>query len=1030
MSINITIRPTVPPELGENPENFSVAGHPKCVKLLTKLGIMEGLLLNWTLPSHIQMNPVPKDSAIYIPSIIGGSGIIVLKLISNLSSEEAVTLIAEQVLQQLKAIEIFVSSFDPKPTGFQVHLLFVVTSPKIEGELVNRVIDLKNRVFRSFDFFKTIQAHVYYVTRKHENDKLDENQEQLFKSILNSCMVQQNGKYMSNVAVQALIKSTPEFTYLQLSDNLYNCNNSEDNHGFSLKNAEKVRETYLKFFKDTYQKIMFVPDLDSLGHQILDSTSKENGNFELQKIDGFLGEYVNFTECVLSKLKKPKGLLIRGFSKIHVDQVLGEPSPHDFEFDWILCSKNRIYGFEVGRTDNVIHPKRAIERKVNSVFGRIFPKFKFILISFLKNLQMSPEKIIQFSDKHFGFVIYFPNISKHSIVAFLKEKCSDAKNLMKFLSSMPAKILSQIFVMTTENDHFKSCFPNLYSFVAIGKTWSLELAALKVEELFECEREDLTISNLADAHSQKTIDQEIPGNDAMPEIQYLSGLLSFGFLATKFSFDSDPSSLGFEQKQKKIQSDLILSPQQKRILVENSRFMLIAGEPGCGKTSLLLARALEAAMDNEIEKIFYMVPRTKTKLREWLQSFVYRSNCDALKKKWCLLEPYQLGCSRLNESTLRKSILLVDEMYFSSGEELSDNDAAFLKQTRFIEVMPLFKQCWLAETTAGQLDKMHFNNFTLDTLPHLNVEVLNVLFRSSWHIGTFSTKLLHMKKAISQSSALAFGCNGASQYKVEHNSFRNHDDLIAKLTNEVNLREKFHQDRIAIVFTNSGREQNWRSSFFELEEFVNEVFVVTERLGYYEVPFTGIEVSSVVVIIDYLEKESTETSAFLCLLLLAASRAQFELHILIKETYTESLKTLFKLCDDGTEDSIILSARMGGPLKLRPNSSKEKTPNGKRLSLGRSTGNDLLSIAIIREDCNLLETITESFPAENVDLSQFFLTIGHPKPSQIMEIIKRYLGPLIAQILLTETGSRSCALHQNGLNISQLPGTILHCVFR
>ena len=953
MTGNIEIRPRVPPELGDDPQSFTITGHPNCVKFLSRRGITEGILLTWTPPPYLKLTTEPQASAIYIPSLKQSSGVMVLKLVSNLKSDPAVINLVDKITEQMQAIDLFISSLNFQEIVVSVRLLLIVTNSKSDKLYEGRISVLERNIGEALNHFQAIEVHTDLILRKNDCGPLDEKQEKRFREALDQCMAPANSDCEKcDSVIDALIQSTPEFISLQLSTDMYNCNNCENKEGFKLNNPQKVRETYMKFFKSATEKIMFLPDLDSFGHQILNSTCKEKGNMMLQKADGFLGEYVNFTECLLSRLREPKGLLIRGYSKVHLDTILTKNFRHIFEFDWILCSRTKIFGFEVGRTDKIMQPKTAIQRKIDSVFCTSFPKFRFILVSLLKEMQMPCEDIRKFANKHFGFVIYFPNISKSSIVSFLKTR--DAEQQIKLLNSTPKEILSQVYVLTTEDENFDLSVPSFHKFNANGSMWELVSASLIVADLFGSE----TMESVSSPN-------EMPKNSdcrVLPEIQYLSGLLSFGFLLKKFSNDDkdDENFARDSQKaQQKFHSDLVLSPQQKRILDENKRFMLLVGEPGCGKTSLLLARALDAAEDAEIEKIIYVVPRNKIKLKEWLQKFVCQSNCEPLKKKWNLFEACELDLSLFSEKVIGKSILLADELYLNSTHEWSEKDTAFLKQCRLIELMPLLKQCWLAQTEAGQRDKKCFTNFSQVIPPLFEIEVLNVLFRSSWHIGSFSTKLLHQMKNISMASAQTFGCIGASQFKVETGTFLDNSDLMNKIKLCLTLNPKFNSNRFAIVISSSDSQQCWESSFVELNYIVTQVFVVTEDVSFRDIPFTGIEVASVIIIIDYVDhhKKLIESS-FLSLVLLAASRAQFELHFVIKEIYAEKLETLFNLCDNKKQDPVVLAARMGLPLEL--DKILDNKLNHKQFA---ERGNALLAIAVLRDDLKLLKAVATCFPA-------------------------------------------------------------------
>ena len=186
-------------------------------------------------------------------------------------------------------------------------------------------------------------------------------------------------------------------------------------------------------------------------------------------------------------------------------------------------------------------------------------------------------------------------------------------------------------------------------------------------------------------------------------------------------------------------------------------------------------------------------------------------------------------------------------------------------------------------------------------------------------------------------------------------------------------------------------------------------------MSYYDVAFTGIEVASVLIVIDYARTKPAELNSFLSLIILAASRAQFEIHIIIKSVYEEELRTVFEVCDYEGEDSVVVEARMGWPLELDRIFTEELSPK-ERIT----RGNELLAIAILRDDHKLLQTIVQSFPAKDVDLRQFFITFGRPKCSELLNCLKVYLGPRLSSIFRVHT--RLPLFLQNAFGTTSLTG--------
>ena len=74
---------------------------------------------------------------------------------------------------------------------------------------------------------------------------------------------------------------------------------------------------------------------------------------------------------------------------------------------------------------------------------------------------------------------------------------------------------------------------------------------------------------------------------------------------------------------------VILSPQQHSILNKNEPFVFLRGEPGMGKTLLLLAKALFEAL-NPADNVIFVIPKQNSKLTELLKQLCGRMGLSSL----------------------------------------------------------------------------------------------------------------------------------------------------------------------------------------------------------------------------------------------------------------------------------------------------------------------------------------------------------------------------------------------------------------
>ena len=995
----LVIRPAVPPELTFLPRDYgeSALENKICIDFLRKNGINSGTLLSWGPPANLpNYDAQRKKSSIYIPSLNLGAKPIIIKFLRDLKDADN---LVHQSFLQAQDLDRYIASFDPRSERLHCYFLFVVTGvkknqknekqneEKREGRTDNKTCDTSaDQNVETFmtKFFSKCRALGFQrlslqteLVMKIENDNKLQTKE---KKTLMRIITDSTPKTFKDIknqygTLKTLRDSVPQHKYLELSEFKYNENDFEAKSGFQLTCFDGVLNVFQSFFGNCEREICVFPDIDSIPGSILDKTS-DRGFLKVSQTNGFLGEEVDFMEKVVGRLAKPKGLLIRHFRQNELNAVLKTPYTVLFEIDWILCSHTKIYGIEVSRSDSPQNPRSAIERKLISVITKTMPKMFLIFSSLLYNIDQNSdvEQRTEFLDEIFEFVIYFTNISAKEIKESIENCEQHMQGAWKVLQTVPAKMLHKLSILCPDDATADQKPPVLYKLSNSGVLWKLERSPDSLGEMFSGTLASSSNSP-ADALKRKLV-------------QFASAILSFGFLVQNFSIIR-PQTRPLDWNSKMAPKDavfpnFILSPQQRKILNLPHRFIFLLGEPGTGKTLLLYAKALQAAEDPEVDHILFFLPDTKSEFKIKTGQFFAQCKSPNLQKKATIASFSDLD-STSKGLDLKRTVFLMDELYIDSDETYSENDLILLRTTNLFSWLPMLKACWFTKTEIGQDSKRKVFRVTL---PQFHSATLNVLFRCSWHIGRFCTSVVHRNKMISKSTAWSHGCTTSSQHKVFYDHYTSLISLNSKIKTCQELQSKFDHDRITVIFTDTGNETDWNTRLSENRSKIGKIFVVNDRMGFYELPFTGIEKSSVLVIIDFCTYDGDEKIQQCSNLYnLAASRAQFELGILVRDSQVRKLDTFLRNCEQTPFDEIVFSARLGLPLELEKVLLEDQNPNSvvKR-------ANVLFQIAVERENKDLARVIVEKIGSKNIDMTQLFICLDVPKTELFLAVLKDLLG--------------------------------------
>ena len=1001
MSTNLLIKPDILPELSSYPEGFnrSILENSNCIDFLTKNGITNGTLLYWSAEIR------EKKSSIFIPPEILNGCPVIIKFLMDIRGD--VSSLRDQSLEQVQSLDKFIYNLTNLPNPVKFHFLFVVSyyeKNQKKDEMSEKMEKFIKDFYGSLEVLTCVRLDPLYVMKKDNDNSLPKKEREKLKDRFAIDSNTKNTKEVDafrNAILSALKSSVPDYQILQLSEIRYNVSESEAQAGFTLENVYQVISLFRKIFDCCEKEITVFPDFDSTPGSILHNTSR-NGKLMIAASNDFTGEQVDFTEKLLLKLTNPRGLLVRDYKQTQLNKILKTPYTLNFQFDWIFCSYDKIYAIEVSRSENPENPKSAIVRKINTTFTKSFPKFAFIMSTLLlgggNNFSFTDRK--NFVEKSCEFIIYFTNISFTNVEQAINSCHNCMKGAWNILHKAPPEVVGRLTVLCPEDATFHVNAPIACKIVKNDSSWKLIKSKCTIQSIFQA-NETTPVENSNVSKKASVADQNL-AETVSQMCQYISGLLCFGFLACNFSIvtfidkplkwhDKIKKEEGTKENvSKKWPADelypgVVLTPQQLGILERDHRFVYILGEPGTGKTLILFAKMLDAVKSPDVDHILFFFPASKTEFKKALCIFIEKYVDINFQTKIILATTDELGSS-VQDLNLSRTIILGDELYFDPKEHWSGKDSSFFKLTDFFSWLPQLKQCWLTNTEAGQDTKKKPYR---STLPQFYTETLNVLFRCSWHIGSFCTMILHKSKAVSKSTSWVFGCTKSSQHRIFCNFYTDIKSLNYNINNCNDLRPKFDHDRMTVIFTSTRTDVDFETELEESSSKTGDIYVVNESQTFLQLPFTGIEKSSVLLIIDFCGKtKKEELHQIFQLYNMAISRAQFELCIFVNHSHVETVKPF--LPDSCIYDDIVKAARQGWPLELSKIAS-----NDQNSLVGSARANELLSVALQHENCELLKIVVSKMKPSQIDLRQVLGALDVKKDKEFLAVVHDTLGPVI-----------------------------------
>ena len=454
-----------------------------------------------------------------------------------------------------------------------------------------------------------------------------------------------HNEYVFNPCTSVMNSCNKEIARYRLRTQKFLCGGGNE---ISLQQREETFELFDCYFKDRDKKLCFVPDIDLIWDNLLYKTTEDGKLMGLTETGSYQGEVVTFIRKYVSQLRSVNGIMLKSYSNKHFATILDETSiqPGEFETDWLYLGRDTIVAIEIGLCDTNTQSNnpcnQTVRNKLIQVLERTVPHFQSILYSLINSIDNeNKDGAIGVCTKRFQVVVVFPNIS-----------FAQFQNALECLKKDTDNGQCKLFALNNYNETF--WHRNLFFALQPGADflykidqnltptpiWQTLSNLLASETVFQSNCFDDCTSNDTASSSEST--------RQLLEFQYVSALITLSSLNFIDFWPDDPKDRDLDKKYRKTfcnwkskqdnltynGTDFILSPEQHRILANDKlAHLLITGEPGSGKTSLLLAKCQMLAEENQVQKILYLVRSTKTSFLKMLHTMIKQHGSELLKQK-------------------------------------------------------------------------------------------------------------------------------------------------------------------------------------------------------------------------------------------------------------------------------------------------------------------------------------------------------------------------------------------------------------
>ena len=648
---DLFLLPSPPQELlSKNAMLKTILGHGRTIQILMNSN-KNGLIVRRQPDelSHLYCNGAAQG-CIYIPAP-NLSKVIIIKNAFNVFDDGFLDKLIEPLSCQLQCIQKILSTIKSKKqveprNKLKIEVLVPVRRMKQKEAEKNQAKAEKQRTalfeknkkiiednFRRDNKFQNLQINSYLFDDNQLDGKLPDSAESTQKQpdqlVLELCSFYKEN--LDQEEVYEMTKEEQKFESRQTS---------------SFQNIEMVGWLFDKYFPDRHKQWATIPHINQFG----DSKLYSEGNDHESRV--YTGEVDKFTEVFGKIAKHSTGIFVREFAKEHLEAILdtNKLKPEIFEIDWLYLGAQKLVAFEIGQSENPDNPISAIDNKIKQSLTRTVPHMQLILYSifqwYCQNGPGDPmlsnfEQVLEL----FQCIVYITNVPFEKFklrIDEFTEFAEEQRRAGKVPTKRMKKSSNELFQLLTNNKQQLSRFVKFLFVEETSKTGP-QLNLVWINENFEIKSADYSVENLFQ-FDKKAAENEF--------LKYASALISFSALSAIKLDDTikrDDTPLDLDRKYMNASKNytnknkdtcdsaanrLILSPQQHGILSnKKKKYLLITGQPGTGKSTLLLAKSEQMALDETVKKIFFLYGRSRRLYGKYIKKCIDKNGSNELKAK-------------------------------------------------------------------------------------------------------------------------------------------------------------------------------------------------------------------------------------------------------------------------------------------------------------------------------------------------------------------------------------------------------------